>query len=130
MGNTVSAAEAVAAGITHTPNQHGLIPDHSKFDTKTGTPPPECPMHQKMAPPPSASECPVIDTTKDQINPYNMVFHSIITIEMMNLIFKEKRDAIVLKLNILDATSKSKSSTRSTISIANNTTNINHTKSD
>lgn len=81
MGNTVSAAEAVAAGITHSPNQHGLVPDHSKFDLKSGTPPPECPMHQKMAPsssppPPqssSASECPVVDTTKDQINPYNMV---------------------------------------------------------
>lgn len=76
MGNTVSAAEAVAAGITHSPNQHGPVPDHSKFDLKSGTPPPECPMHQKMAPSPqisSASECPVIDTTKDQINPYNMV---------------------------------------------------------
>lgn len=71
MGNTVSAAEAVAAGITHSQNAHGLVPDHSKFDTKSGVPPPECPMHQKVAKP-AASECPVISNT-DEINPYNMV---------------------------------------------------------
>lgn len=70
MGNTVSAAEAVAAGITHATNQPALVPDHSKFDLKSGTPPPECPMHQKVAKP--ASECPVIHNDND-INPYNMV---------------------------------------------------------
>lgn len=68
MGNTVSAAEAVAAGITHAQNKPELVPDHSKFNTKSGVPPPECPMHQK-----SANECPVINTNKDDINPYNMV---------------------------------------------------------
>lgn len=72
MGNTVSAAEAVAAGITHSANQPSLVPDHSKFDLKTGSPPPECPMHQKIAQP-AANECPVMNTNKDQINPYNMV---------------------------------------------------------
>lgn len=71
MGNTVSAAEAVAAGITHAPNKPELVPDHSKFDLKSGTPPPECPMHQKVAKP-AASECPVIHNDND-INPYNMV---------------------------------------------------------
>lgn len=73
MGNTVSAAEAVAAGITHpTNNQPQLVPDHSKFDMKSGVPPPECPMHQKVAKP-AASECPVINTNNNDINPYNMV---------------------------------------------------------
>lgn len=71
MGNTVSAAEAVAAGITHSQNAHGLVPDHSKFDTKSGVPPPECPMHQKVTPP-SASECP-LGHTADDLNPLNMV---------------------------------------------------------
>lgn len=70
MGNTVSAAEAVAAGITHPVTKADLKPDHSKFDTKSGSPPPECPMHQKVAQP-NASECPVINT--NDINPYNMV---------------------------------------------------------
>lgn len=72
MGNTVSAAEAVAAGITQSTNAQGLIPDHSKFDTKSGVPPPECPMHQKI-PAPAAGECPVINSNTDDINPYNMV---------------------------------------------------------
>lgn len=72
MGNTVSAAEALAAGITHSTNHSGFVPDHSKFDMKSGTPPPECPMHQKIAKP-AASECPVMDTNQNDINPYNMV---------------------------------------------------------
>lgn len=80
MGNTVSAAEAVAAGITHATQQQqqqsGLAQDHSKFDMKSA-PPPECPMHQKLAPPP-ASECPVINTNKDDINPYNRVSSNLI----------------------------------------------------
>lgn len=71
MGNTVSAAEAVAAGITHAKIQPDLVPDHSKIDLKSNTPPPECPMHQKVAKP-AASECPVINNDND-INPYNMV---------------------------------------------------------
>lgn len=76
MGNTVSAAEAVAAGITHhTPNKPALVPDHSKFDMNSGTPPPECPMHQKVAKP-AASECPVINNDNSDINPYNMVFQT------------------------------------------------------
>lgn len=68
MGNTVSAAEIVAAGITHpslknSPHIHG---------TPTGIPPPECPMHQKVVPP--ASDCPAgfTDNNSD-VNPYNMV---------------------------------------------------------
>lgn len=73
MGNTVSAAEAVAAGITHaTNNKLELVPDHSKFDMKSGVPPPECPVHQNVAKP-AASECPVINTNNNDINPYNMV---------------------------------------------------------
>lgn len=84
MGNTVSAAEAVAAGITHTINKPELVPDHSKFDLKSGTPPPECPMHQKVATPaPSASECPVINKDND-INPYNMVCHTYFFIYLMS----------------------------------------------
>lgn len=69
MGNTVSAAEAVAAGITNPIGKHGLVPDHSKFNLNTDEIPPECPMHQKVAKP-AASECPV---KHDQINPLNMV---------------------------------------------------------
>lgn len=72
MGNTVSAAEAIAAGIIQSPNKPDLVPDHKKFEFKSGTPPPECPMHQKLETS-SASECPVINN-KDDINPYNMVF--------------------------------------------------------
>lgn len=74
MGNTVSAAEAMAAGITHSTNHSSdSVPDHSKFDMKSGTPPPECPMHQKVAQPAAASECPVINSNQNDINPYNMV---------------------------------------------------------
>lgn len=79
MGNTVSAAEAVAAGITHTTIKHDLVPDHSKFDLNSGTPPPECPMHQKVAKP-AASECPVIHTNNDEINPYNRVYSKFVHI--------------------------------------------------
>lgn len=69
MGNTVSAAEAVAAGITSHHNKTDFIPDHSKFNLNTDAIPPECPMHQKIAKP-APSECPV---KHDDINPLNMV---------------------------------------------------------
>lgn len=85
MGNTVSAAEAVAAGITHKTNHAGLVPDHSKFDM-SGTPPPECPMHQKIAQP-AASECPVIGTNPNDINPYNMVCISKVKTNRPNLFY-------------------------------------------
>lgn len=75
MGNTVSAAENVAAGITHpltksSPHIH---------DTSSGVPPPECPMHQKVAKPAAASDCPAGFTEDNSdINPYNMVIHFIL----------------------------------------------------
>lgn len=72
MGNTVSAAEVVAANITHPSNKQTLVPppNHST----SGVPPPECPMHQKEAPKPAAAECPVGYTNDNSdINPYNMV---------------------------------------------------------
>lgn len=65
----MSAAEIVAAGITHpslkaSPHVHG---------TPLGVPPPECPMHQNVAKP-AASDCPAGFTDdKSDINPYNMV---------------------------------------------------------
>lgn len=70
MGNTVSAAEAVASGITHVKADNQQLPPIHKT---TSTPPPECPMHQKVATP-AASECPIKgpDDNSD-INPYNMV---------------------------------------------------------
>lgn len=71
MGNTVSAAEVVAANITHSTEKHTLVPppNHST----SGVPPPECPMHEKDAKP-TASDCPVGYTdNKSDINPYNMV---------------------------------------------------------
>lgn len=68
MGNTVSAAEKVAADIIH-PLKEPKPADH-QYSLKAGAqPPPECPMHQKM---PSKSECPV-NYDKDGINPLNMV---------------------------------------------------------
>lgn len=74
MGNTVSAAEVVAAGITHAKNQNEIIPPqhHHQHQHDSGAvPPPECPMHQKVAKP-AASECPVLNNESD-INPYNRV---------------------------------------------------------
>lgn len=69
MGNTVSAAEAVAANLVHTSAQPIVPPPNHQ--TLSGTPPPECPMHQKIAKP-AASECPMGHTAGD-INPLNMV---------------------------------------------------------
>lgn len=73
MGNTVSAAEMVASELT----KNAKFPDNAKFDHKdvfSGQEiPPECPMHNKQAPPPppaSASECPI---KHDDVNPLNMV---------------------------------------------------------
>lgn len=71
MGNTVSAAEAVAAGITK-PVATGAIPHHP-HNYKDAVPPPECPMHQKVPAKPAAEECPVKHRLPDDINPYNMV---------------------------------------------------------
>lgn len=67
MGNTVSAAEVVAANITH-PTTLAPPPNHST----SGVPPPECPMHQKQAKP-AETECPVHMIDNSDINPYNMV---------------------------------------------------------
>lgn len=71
MGNTVSAAEAVASGLVHPIAEPFVPPPKHKA---TGVPPPECPMHQKVAKPakPAATECPM-GHTADDINPYNMV---------------------------------------------------------
>lgn len=69
MGNTVSAAEVVAAGITSHHGKNGFVPDHSKFNLNSNDIPPECPMHQKVAQP-TAGECPV---QHGDINPLNMV---------------------------------------------------------
>lgn len=70
MGNTVSAAEKVAADILHTKTEQPLIPPQG-HPTMSGVPPPECPMHQKE-PPPAASGCPVPHDNSD-VNPLNMV---------------------------------------------------------
>lgn len=71
MGNTVSAAEAIASNITYSANSNAsATPPHHHM---SGTPPPECPMHQNVAKP-AANECPVGYTPDNvHINPYNMV---------------------------------------------------------
>lgn len=79
MGNTVSAAERIAADIVHpaaaAAHPHATAAGYSK----DAVPPPECPMHQKDAdaasPPPAAAKeesCP-LGHGKDDINPLNMV---------------------------------------------------------
>lgn len=78
MGNTVSAAEQIAAEIIR-PSVVGT-PVTSKYqhhhtNMKDGVPPPECPMHQKIdkkEQPVLIAECPV-GYGKDDINPLNMV---------------------------------------------------------
>lgn len=70
MGNTVSAAEKVAADILHTKVEQPLVSPQG-HPTMSGVPPPECPMHQKE-PPPAASGCPVPHDNSD-VNPLNMV---------------------------------------------------------
>lgn len=63
MGNKVSAEASV----------------NMKHAAAVGTPPPECPMHNKAdtstKPPPVASECPIQHdkANSNDINPYNMV---------------------------------------------------------
>lgn len=76
MGNTVSAAERVAADIVHPVFGEPTVGHHHNVNySKTGVPPPECPMHQK---PPSTekkvltTECPV-GYGKEEVNPLNMV---------------------------------------------------------
>lgn len=73
MGNTVTAAEVVAENIIHPVGTSQGVQHHHRGNYKEGVPPPECPMHQKVQPPPtSASECPV-GYGKNDINPLNMV---------------------------------------------------------
>lgn len=70
MGNTVSAATAVAADILHTKNEQPNVPPQG-HPTMSGNPPPECPMHQKI-PAEAVSGCPVPHDNSD-VNPLNMV---------------------------------------------------------
>lgn len=78
MGNTVSAAEAVAAEIGK-PVELEATPHHkSVHNFKDGVPPPECPMHQKVAQP-AKEECP-IKHKEDDINPLNMVNNQLLCI--------------------------------------------------
>jgi cytochrome c heme-lyase len=78
MGNTVSAAEIVAHDILHTqqdasPAASKLPANHPKISQHdySGTPPPECPMHQKIPEKPVLmTECPV---KHDDVNPLNMM---------------------------------------------------------
>lgn len=85
MGNTVSAAEAVAAGIAKPVTTEVTPPHNHSYNFKDAVPPPECPMHQKLAPPPTPAtkeECPVQHRLEDEINPYNMVSSSCYTFRM------------------------------------------------
>lgn len=72
MGNTVSAAEVLAAEITRPIT--GSTKAHHSDEHMTGVPPPECPMHKSLAPakPVYKSECPVKQDGND-INPLNMM---------------------------------------------------------
>lgn len=73
MGNTVTAAEAVADNLIHPVGKAKGVQHHHQGNYKEGVPPPECPMHQKVQPPPtSGGECPVGYGNND-INPLNMV---------------------------------------------------------
>jgi len=73
MGNTVTAAEVVADNIIHPVSTAQGVQHHHHGNYKEGVPPPECPMHQKVQPPPtSGDECPV-GYGKNDINPLNMM---------------------------------------------------------
>lgn len=74
MGNTVSAAEKVAANIIHPNGGEPNISKHQHVNySKGGAPPPECPMHQKQPEQKVlTTECP-IGYGKDEVNPLNMV---------------------------------------------------------
>lgn len=69
MGNTVSAAENIAAGLVHPIGAPEPAKQHHHPYDKSGVPPPECPMHQK----PTNTECPVGYGNVSDINPLNMV---------------------------------------------------------
>lgn len=106
----MTAAEVVAAEILHPihkaqeTNGKPLPKNHPPM--MMGTPPPECPMHQKNPPQPaiSISECPVKHGESD-INPLNMVlFYTILFI--INLDF-ELIVFIVKKFFFVDATCQS-----------------------
>lgn len=121
MGNTVSAAEVVAANITHPTNKQSLVPPQN-HDT-SGVPPPECPMHQKEAPKPAASECPIGYTNDNSdINPYNMV-------SFIKRAFLIRQFIDVRFILNVDATRQSESSPRSTVSVAKGSSAVEHTKS-
>lgn len=79
MGNTVTAADIVADNIIHPVQTAQGVQHHHHGNYKEGVPPPECPMHQKVQPPPtSGTECPV-GYGKNDINPLNMVRHIVET---------------------------------------------------
>lgn len=76
MGNTVSAADSIATGITQakiaTATPPPLPAGHRSKNS--ATPPPECPMHQATTPTPTISECPIrAGDDGQEINPYNNV---------------------------------------------------------
>lgn len=100
MGNTVSAAESIASGITHATNDK-VRPPHHRI---TGTPPPECPMHQKEAQPPqpAVSECPIIrPNDNSDVNPYNMVSSYFLKAPSVHLCAKRKAwNMFALMLNV------------------------------
>lgn len=79
MGNTVSAAEIVAAQIVHptekdTTTSKKIIPTdhHTKYDMSM-EPPPECPMHRGKEKPVLMDGAEIKDGKSDDINPYNMM---------------------------------------------------------
>lgn len=79
MGNTVSAAEIVAAQIVHptekdtTINKKIIPTDHqTKYDMSM-EPPPECPMHRGKEKPVLMDGAEIKDGKSDDINPYNMM---------------------------------------------------------
>lgn len=135
MGNTVSAAEAVAAGITK-PVPTGATAHHPHpHNYKDAVPPPECPMHQKVPATPAAEECPVKHRLPDDINPYNMVschFARHLSGAQVKVAIPRgiTKQSAVINCFATDAASKSKSGARSTVPLANSSSNIDHTKSD
>ena len=116
MGNNVSAAAqsmatSMAPGIQDKENVKPSNHPHIQFSGEN--PPPECPMHQKVPTPPkaAASECPVKHDNSD-VSPLNMV---------SELQFKQamNKKLLILYKYILDATCKSKTSSRSAFSFTN-----------
>lgn len=77
MGNKLTAAAVPAADVIMSIPDSPKVPESHKTMKSDGTPPPECPMHQKPeseAPSKTASsECPVAHMDNSDINPYNMM---------------------------------------------------------